>query len=171
MSLCLSLPPLSLSLTCSHISCRFAQCRQGALSRSQTARGPHLLRPFCVETLDLYVSSPCAMGIISKSVAHACSGGARGLLRPNDQEYGKRQASSIFTAIKRNQGCTFQNPRNLICSGFCAKHTRTGQRRTVVATSTLSSPGFELRRRLSMRLKDACFNHPATEAYKKVKQK
>ena len=29
------------------------------------------------------------MGIISKSVAHACSGGARGLLRPNDQEYGK----------------------------------------------------------------------------------
>ena len=44
-------------------------------------------RPFCVETLDLYVSSPCAMGIISKSVAHACSGGARGLLRPNDQEY------------------------------------------------------------------------------------
>ena len=27
-----------------------------------------------------YVSSPCAMGIISKSVAHACSGGARGLL-------------------------------------------------------------------------------------------
>ena len=34
----------------------------------------------------------------------------------------------------------------------------------VVATSTLSSPGFELRRRLSMRLKDACFNHPATEA-------
>ena len=29
-----------------------------------------LLRPFCVETLDLYVSSPCAMGIISKSVAH-----------------------------------------------------------------------------------------------------
>ena len=32
----------------------------------------HLLRPFCVETLDLYVSSPGAMGIISKSVAHAC---------------------------------------------------------------------------------------------------
>ena len=34
-------------------------------------RPPHLLRPFCVETLDLYVSSPCAMGIISKSVAHS----------------------------------------------------------------------------------------------------
>ena len=31
-------------------------------------------------TLDLYVSSPCAMGIISKSDAHACSGGARGFL-------------------------------------------------------------------------------------------
>ena len=45
--------------------------------------------PTLVETLDLYVSSPGAMGIISKSVAHACSGGARGLLRPNDQEYGK----------------------------------------------------------------------------------
>ena len=40
-------------------------------------------------TLDLYVSSPCAMGIISKSVAHACSGGARGFFKPNDQEYGK----------------------------------------------------------------------------------
>ena len=29
------------------------------------------------------------MGIISKSVAHACSGGARGFFKPNDQEYGK----------------------------------------------------------------------------------
>ena len=62
------------------------------------------------ETLDLYVSSPGAMGIISKSVAHACSGGARGLLRPNDQEYGKGVVQ-IFTTIKRNQGCTFRNPR------------------------------------------------------------
>ena len=31
---------------------------KGYRGLTQTARGPHLLRPFCVETLDLYVSSP-----------------------------------------------------------------------------------------------------------------
>ena len=78
------------------------------------------------------LSSPCAMGIISKSVAHALVRGAHGafsgLTLRYDQEYGKRQASSIFTAIKRNQGCTFQNPRNLIARGF-VRGTRTEQRR------------------------------------------
>ena len=78
-------------------------------------------------TLDLYVLSSCAIGIISKSVAHACSVGARGLLRSNDQEYGKASGVVKFYRDQEKPGMyvsEFKGP----CSGF-VRGTRTEQRR------------------------------------------
>ena len=104
---------------------------------------------FVLKPWILYVSSPCAMGIISKSVAHACSGGARGLLRPNDQEYGKAPGVVKFYRDQEELGMYISEFK-----GPCSDFVRTGQR-LMVATSTLSAPpGFDPRRsRLSIRLK------------------
>ena len=69
-------------------------------------------------TLDLYVSSPCAMGIISKSVAHACSGGARGFFKPNDQEYGKAAGVVKFYRDQEKPGryvSEFKDPARVSC--------------------------------------------------------
>ena len=69
-------------------------------------------------TLDLYVSSPCAMGIISKSVAHACSGGARGFFKPNDQEYGKAAGFVKFYRDQEKPGryvSEFKDPARVSC--------------------------------------------------------
>ena len=79
------------------------------------------------------------MGIISKSVAHACSGGARGLLRP------KSTTKSTVNARRRQflprsretrdvrilVATTFQNPRNLYIARVFVRGTRTGQRRKI----------------------------------------
>ena len=65
-----------------------------------------------------YVSSPCAMGIISKSVAHACSGGARGFFKPNDQEYGKAAGVVKFYRDQEKPGryvSEFKDPARVSC--------------------------------------------------------
>ena len=96
---------------------------QRVFSTLEDLDAPILLKPWIRNP---YVSSPFAMGIISKSVAHACSGGARGFFKPNDQEYGEAAGvASNFTAIERNQGGTFQNSGDQL--GFRAS-TRTRQR-------------------------------------------
>ena len=64
------------------------------VSRFQTAGdgGPHLLRPFCVETLDFVCFVALRHGD-NIEISRSCLFGGRtrapGLLRPNDQEYGK----------------------------------------------------------------------------------
>ena len=71
-----------------------------------------------VETLDSYVSSPFAMGIISKSVAHACSGGARGFFKPNDQEYGEAAGVVKFHRDQEKPGryvSEFRGPARVSC--------------------------------------------------------
>ena len=84
--------------------------------RFQYAGGPR--RSDLVETLDSYVSSPFAMGIISKSVAHACSGGARGFFKPNDQEYGEAAGVVKFHRDQEKPGryvSEFRGPARVSC--------------------------------------------------------
>ena len=103
---------------------RFVRGFQQGASLHQNGGGPRLGSGRL--TLDLYVSSSCAKGIISKSVAHACSGGARGLLRPNDQEYGKAPGVVKFYRDQEKPGMyvsEFKGP----CSGF-VRGTRTAHR-------------------------------------------
>ena len=81
------------------------------VSRFQTAGliggGPHLLKPFYVETLDFCMFRRLApwMGIISKSVDHACLGGARGLLRPR-----VRYRTSTAAGVVKFYQCTVPVP-------------------------------------------------------------
>ena len=58
------------------------------------------------------------MGIISKSVAHACSGGARGFFKPNDQEYGKAAGVVKFYRDQEKPGryvSEFKDPARVSC--------------------------------------------------------
>ena len=58
------------------------------------------------------------MGIISKSVAHACSGGARGFFKPNDQEYGKAAGVVKFHRDQEKPGryvSEFKDPARVSC--------------------------------------------------------
>ena len=58
------------------------------------------------------------MGIISKSVAHACSGGARGFFKPNDQEYGEAAGVVKFHRDQEKPGryvSEFRGPARVSC--------------------------------------------------------
>ena len=69
--------------------------------------------------------APCRpMGIISKSVAHACSGGARGLLRPNDQECGKAAGVVKFYRDQEKPGRYVSESKDQVRVLCISKYTR-----------------------------------------------